>query len=104
MKVEDVGNAIDLLHEYHFADTLLKKADNTKATVTVLSEKIRNTNIDAEKFQYRKEISDNIQNLILSSERDGYNFMHDVLMYGLDIATTKLEYKIKELKNKIEQL
>lgn len=104
MKVEDVGKAIDMLHEYHFADTLLRKADDTAATVAVLSEKIRNTDNEAEKFHYRKEISDNIRNLILSSEHDGYNFMHDVLMHGLSIAVTKLEYKLKELKSKIEQL
>ncbi|MBR0335138.1 MAG: hypothetical protein IIX13_09415 [Bacteroidales bacterium] len=104
MKVEDVNKAIDLLHEYHFADTLLRKADETCATVTVLNEKIRCTNNESEKFYYRKEISDNIQNLISGSERDGYNFKHDVLMCGLAIAITKLEYKLKELKQKIEQL
>ena len=104
MKVEDVDKAIDLLHEYHFADTLLRKAEETCATVAVLNEKIKCTNNESEKFHYRKEISDNIQNLILSSEHDGYNFKHDVLMSGLAIAITKLEYKLKELKHKIEQL
>lgn len=104
MKVEDVNKAIDLLHDYYYTDELLKRADKTQATVAVLSDKIKGTNNEVEQFQYRKEIADNIQRLISSSKPDRYNFEHDVLICGLAIAITKLEYKLKELKHKIEQL
>lgn len=105
MKIEDVGKAIDLLYQYHYNDELLKKSQETQAAVSMLCNKIRNTNVDVEKFHYRNEIVDKIQKLLSHPHRDlDYDFKHNVLMYGLDVATTKLEYKLKELKFKIEKL
>jgi hypothetical protein len=104
MKVEDVEKAIDLLYQYHYIDELLKKSYETKSSVAVLSDKINNTNIDAEKFQYRKEIVDSIQKLISDPYRNGYEFGQDVLMYGLDMAVIKLEQRLDIIKCKIEKL
>lgn len=104
MKVEDVEKAIDLLYEYHFANDLLKKADETTANVATLFDKIKDTNNEVEQFQYRKEIVDSINKLISNSKRDRYSFECDVLTMGLGIATTKLECRLKNLKTKIELL
>lgn len=104
MRVEDVNKAIDLLYEYHYIDELLKKSYETKASVAVLSDKINNTNIDAEKFQYRKEIVDSIQKLISYTHRNDYEFKHDVLIYGLDMAVIKLEQRFDIIKCEIEKL
>lgn len=104
MKTENVEKAIDLLYKYHYADKLLKESEKTQATVAVLFDKINNTNNEAEQFHYRKDITDSIQDLISNSKRDGGDFEHDVLVFGLGIAITKLEYKLKYLKHKIEQL
>lgn len=104
MKVEDVEKAIDLLYEYHRTDELLKKSKETQDAIAVLSDKIKKTNITAEQFQYQKEIVDSIEKLIHYPHLTEYKFKQDVLIYGLDMAVTKLEYKIKELKHKIEKL
>lgn len=104
MKIEDVEKAIDLLYEYHHTDELLKQSKETQAAVAILSHKIRNTIINAEQFQYRKEIVDNIQRLLSSPHRTEYKFKHDVLMCGLNEAVTRLEYKLKGLKQQIEKL
>lgn len=104
MRIEELEKATDLLYEYHHTDELLKKSKETQAAVIVLHDKIRKTNIDAEKFQYRKEIVDSIQNLASYPHRTEYKFMHDVLTLGLDAAIIELEYKLKGIKQQIEKL
>lgn len=104
MKVENVEKAIDLLHEYYHTDELLKKSKETQAAVVVLFDKIRKTNIDAEQFQYRKEIVDNIQRLLSYTHHTYYIFETDVFKCGLDVAVINLEYKLKRLKQQIEKL
>jgi hypothetical protein len=104
MKIEDVEKSINLLHEYSYIDSILERAKEVQYDVTILLDKIKNTVIDAEQFQYRKDITDKIQKLISYSYRDGHIFEQDVLMFGIEKAITKLEYKLKSLKNKIEEL
>lgn len=104
MKIENTEKAIILLNEYYHNKELLKKAEETRANVAVLFDKIKDTNNDAEQFQYRKEIVDSIQKIISISKRDWCNFEYDVLALGFGIATTNLEFRVEALKQKIEKL
>jgi hypothetical protein len=104
MKVGDIYKATELLNEYVFFNNLMKKVDETHAIIAPLSDKIMQTNIEVEQFQYRKEIADNIQKVLSNSKHYGYNFEHNVLMFGFGTATKMLKCKLKELNRKIERL
>lgn len=104
MKTENLDKAFDLLIEYHNLIQLRKEASETFHTVTELSDKLNQSIFEDEIAHCQIEIANNIQRLILNSERNRFNFKYYVLRYGLWIATTKLDLQIGELKRKIEQL
>lgn len=104
MKTEKLDEALELLFEYHNLSKLREQASETLATVTVLSDKMNQSTSEAEKTQCQLDIVKNIERLILHSNHNCYNFKYNVLRYGLWVAITKLEVKLKELRDKIEEL
>lgn len=104
MKTENIDEALDLLFEYHNLSRLREKTKETIDTITELSDKMNQSTSDAEIAHCQIEIVMNIQRLISHSDRNRYNFKYDVLRYGLWTAITKLDLKLKELKDKIEEL
>lgn len=104
MKTENLDKALDLLIEYHNLIQLREKASETLHTVTELSDKLNQSIFEDEIAHCQIEIANNIQRLILNSERNLFNFKYYVLRYGLRIAITKLDLQLVELKCKIEKL
>lgn len=104
MKTENIDEALNLLIEYHDLSQLREKAKETIATVSELSDKMNQSTSEEEIAHCQMEIVNNIQILILNSERNRYKFKYYVLRYGLLIAITKLDLQLKELKEKIEEL